>query len=124
MFDTRPQRTQRGLSIPGFLFVAAVLVVGAMVGFRVVPSYVEYMGVKKALADALRDHPDAANSPQAFRYALERRLQTGYVESVKAADAQIAKSGNQTEVRIDWERRLHMAGNLYILLEFEATASR
>jgi Tfp pilus assembly protein PilE len=45
---------QRGLTILGFMLVAAVVVVFAMVGFRVVPSYVEYFSVKKALEDTMR----------------------------------------------------------------------
>jgi hypothetical protein len=40
---------ERGLSMLGFLFVAAVVVVCAMIGFRVLPAYIEYYSVQKAL---------------------------------------------------------------------------
>ena len=30
----------------------------------------------------------------------------------------------QITAELAWERRLHLAGNMYILLEFEATATR
>jgi len=118
------QARQRGLTILGFMLVAAVVIIFAMVGFRVVPSYVEYYSVKKALDDTMRGDSVDPNNLQAFRSELTRRLQTSYVENVKAADAIIQRSGNQLTAELAWERRLHMFGNAYILLEFEATSSR
>ena len=49
---------QRGLSMLGFLFVAAVVIVVAMVGFRMVPAYIEYYSVQKALEGAMADTND------------------------------------------------------------------
>lgn len=115
---------QAGLTILGFLLVAAVVVLFAMVGFRVVPSYVEYFAVKKSLEDTMRGGGADPNSPLAFRKELERRLQTSYVENVKAADAVLTRSGGQVTAEIAWERRLHMFGNASILLEFETSATR
>jgi len=115
---------QRGLTILGFILVAAVVIIFAMVGFRVVPSYIEYYSVKKALEDTMRGGSVDPNNQQAFRAELTRRLQTSYVENVKAADAVIQRSGNQLTAELAWERRLHMFGNAYILLEFEAISSR
>jgi hypothetical protein len=117
-------RTQRGLTIFGFLLLAAVVVIFAMVGFRVVPSYVEYYSVKKALDDTMRGGNVDPNNLAAFRAELARRLQTSYVEDVKSADAVIQRVGNQIRAELAWERRLHMVGNAYILLEFEVTSTR
>ena len=47
------EQRQRGLSMLGFLFVAAVVVICVMVGFRVMPAYIEYYSVQKALEQAL-----------------------------------------------------------------------
>jgi len=115
---------QSGLTIFGFLVVAAVVVVFAMVGFRVVPSYIEYYSVRKALDDAMRGNTADPNNPTAFRNELARRLETSYVDNVKAADVILQRSGGQIIAELAWERRLHMWGNMYILLEFEATSSR
>ncbi|HEX4884655.1 MAG TPA: DUF4845 domain-containing protein [Casimicrobiaceae bacterium] len=117
-------RRQAGLTILGFLLTAAVVVIFAMVGFRVVPSYVEYYSVKKALEDTMRGGGADPNNPAEFRKELARRLQTGYVENVKAADATLVRSGSQIIAELAWERRLHMFGNASILLEFETSASR
>jgi hypothetical protein len=114
----------RGLTIMGFLLVAAVVVIFAMVGFRVIPSYIEYYSVRKALDDTMRGGSADPNNPAAFRAELARRLQTSYVEDVKATDVILQRSGTQVTAELAWERRLHMFGNMYILLEFEATSAR
>lgn len=117
-------KAQRGLTIIGFLLLAAVVVIFAMVGFRVIPSYVEYYSVKKALDDTMRGGNVDPNNLTAFRAELARRLQTSYVEEVKSTDAVIQRVGNQITAELAWERRLHMVGNAYILLEFEAISTR
>jgi hypothetical protein len=80
--------------------------------------------VKRALEDTMRSGTADPNNPMAFRRELERRLQTGYVENVKAADAVLTRQSTQVVAELAWERRLHMFGNASILLEFEVSATR
>jgi hypothetical protein len=117
-------KAQRGLTILGFMLLAAVVVIFAMVGFRVIPSYIEYYSVKRALEDTMRSGNVDPNNPAAFRSELARRLQTSYVEDVKSTDATLRRLGNQVVAELAWERKLHMAGNAYILLEFEVASTR
>jgi len=64
---TNRQR-QGGLSILGFIFVAAVVVIFAMIGFRTLPSYVEYFTVKKVLAKTLEDAKEGFSMYDFRRY--------------------------------------------------------
>jgi hypothetical protein len=123
MGSTNPRRAQRGLTMIGFLFTAFVLVVLAMIGFRVTPSYIEYFAVKRAMQDALDNMRDVTNV-QEFRRSVDGRLNVNYVESVKSSDMQLSRNGNSIVASVSWERKLHMVHNAYILLEFEAEASR
>ncbi len=115
-------KRQHGLTITGFLFVAAVVIIAALVSFRMIPAYIEYYSVKKALEGALNDARDL--SPAEIRRSVERRLNVDYVDSVRASDVEVTKSGNTVTAATTWEKRLHMVGNVSIILEFEATASR
>ncbi len=113
---------QRGISMIGFLFVAAVLIVAALVTFRMIPSYIEYYSVQKALEGAVADTNDL--SAQAIRRAVERRLGADYIDSVDAKDVQVSKSGNIITASLAWEKRMHLVHNVSLVLEFEASASR
>jgi hypothetical protein len=118
----RQRRGQRGLSIIGFLLVAAVVIIFALVGFRVLPAYIEFYSVQKALEQTLADQSNI--TPQDIRRSLERRISADYVDSVRASDVTVTKEGNQIVARLEWQKILHMVANASILLEFEASATR
>ena len=119
--DQRMQ--QRGLTMIGFLFVAVVVVTCVMVGFRVMPAYIEFYSIQKALAQSLADAKDL-NSTNEIRSAFQKRADAGYIESVNGKDIEVAKTRNDVTASATWTRKLPMVGNASILLEFEASATR
>jgi len=114
---------QRGLSMLGFLFVAVVVVTCVMIGFRVLPSYIEYYSVQKALEQALADTQDL-NSAADVRKAFQKRVDAGYIDSVSGRDIDVVKSKNEVTASASWTRKLPLVANASLLLEFEATATR
>ncbi len=116
------RRAQRGLSMIGFLFVAAVVLVTAMVAFRMVPAYIEHYTIQRALEGALADSNDL--SVASIRRAMDRRLAADYADAVEAKDVEVLKDGNKITASVSWEKRLHLVGNVALLLDFEASASR
>jgi len=114
---------QRGLSMMGFLCVAAVVIVVVMVGFRVMPAYIEYYSIQKALEKALTETKDL-NSAAEIRSAFQRVADAGYIESVNSKDLEITKSKNDVTASVGWTRKLPMVANASILLEFEASATK
>ena len=117
------RKRQRGLSMTGFLFVAVVVVVCVMVGFRVMPAYIEWYSVTKALEQALADAKDI-NSAADIKNAFQRRADAGYIESVSSKDIEIAKSKNEVTASVSWTRKLPLVANVSLFLEFESTATR
>ena len=81
-------QSQRGLSMIGFIFVAIVVVVVVMIGFRVAPAYIEYYSVNKALERALWETKDL-NSALEIRKSFQRVADAGYIESVSDKDIEI-----------------------------------
>ena len=117
------RRTQGGLTMIGFLFVAAVAVVVVLVGFRVTPAYIEYFSVQRALVESLNATREA-NTPNEIRRHFQRRVDSGYIESVGGPDVDVQKVGNEIVANVAWTRKLPLVSNVSLLIEFEATASR
>ncbi|HEV8502905.1 MAG TPA: DUF4845 domain-containing protein [Casimicrobiaceae bacterium] len=115
-------KRQAGLTLIGFLFIGLVVVVVALVGFRMLPSYIEYFSVKKALAGALADAVDG--QPATVRRFFERRLAADYVESVHWQDLEVTKENNQIVGNISWETRLPLVYNVSLVIDFEVTEAR
>ena len=117
------RRTQRGLTISGFLFVAFVVVAIVMLGARITPAFIEYYSVRQALGDTLAEAKDPTIVVD-LRRAFQRRVDTGYIESVSGKDLEISKEGNTVTASVAWTRTLHLVANASLILEFDASATR
>ena len=119
----RSTRRQSGLSMIGFLFVVIVVLVVVVVGFRVMPAYIEYFSVQKALNQTLYEARDLNDSAD-VRKGFQRKADAGYIESVTGRDIEITRDGNAFVATIEWTRKLPLVANVSLLVEFEAKASR
>ena len=115
-------KRQRGVSMIGFLFVAAVTIAVALLAFRMMPAYIEYFTIQKALEGALADSNDL--SVTSIRKAMDRRLSADYADAITAKDVEVTKNGNVITAAVSWEKKLPVVKNVSILLEFDASASR
>jgi hypothetical protein len=120
----RNRHRQRGLTMTGFLFTAIVAVAVVMIGFRTMPAYIEYFTVKKILVQILDSMQGGAITQAEARRLFDRRAGADYIESVTPADVELQKNGNQVTLSASWTKTLHMVGNVSLLLEFEATATK
>jgi len=121
MHTTTPTRL-RGLTMTGFLFVLVVVLIVALLSFRVIPAYIEYFSVQRALEGALNDSKDLSKGE--VRRLVERRIGAEYIDSVRASDIEVVKNGNVTTASVSWQNKLHLVGNASLLLDFDASASR
>jgi Domain of unknown function (DUF4845) len=119
--STRQQ--QRGLSIVGFIMVAALVMLAVMIGFRMVPAYIEWYTVKKVMTNTLATSKDGFTLYQ-FRRDFDLKASADYIDSVRGADIEVTKEGNQLVATANWQRVLHLVGNVSLLLEFEAVATK
>jgi hypothetical protein len=119
----RNRHRQRGLTMTGFLITAIVAVTVVMLGFRVLPPYIEYFTVKKIMAKTLEDSKQGFTLYQ-FRRDFDLKASADYIDSVRGSDIEVAKEGNALVATAAWTRTLHLVGNVSLLLEFEATATR
>jgi hypothetical protein len=119
----RPARRQGGLSIIAFLIVVVVALIFTVVGFRVLPAYMEYFSVKGALEQCLTETRDFS-SPAEVRRCFQKRADAGYIESVGGRDIELSKVGNSFVASLAWTRKLHLLANVYLVIEFESKAQR
>ena len=113
---------QRGISFIGFLFVAAVVLVVALLAFRMIPAYIEWYTVQKALDSAMSEtsDPTVVN----VRKSVERKLNADYVDAVGARDVELSKDGNKITASVSWQKKLPLVANVSLLIDFDAAASR
>ena len=89
----RSRHRQSGLTIVGFVFVAAVVLSIAMIGFRVLPSYIEYFSVEKTLRQTLTNARDNPTLDQ-LRKEFDLKASADYIDSVRGSDVEVTREGN------------------------------
>jgi hypothetical protein len=115
-------RRQHGLTMVGFLFVAVVVLVTALLAFRMIPAYIEWYTIQKALDGAMAETNDPTLNN--IRRAMDRKLSADYADAITAKDVEVTKTGNTITASVSWQKKLPVAGNVSILIDFDASASR
>ncbi len=107
------------MTLVGLIFIMAILGCVAVVGMQVVPSFIEYQSVKKAIMSA----KTASTNPNEIRASFDKQADVGYIESIKGKDLEIHKNGDDVEVSFAYEKKLHLVGPASLLMEYEGTTA-
>lgn len=122
MRDVKAIREQRGLSLVGFLLVLVLVVIVVLLGLKIVPIYTEYYSVVQAM-QSLRDEENIElRSPMEIEDLFFRRLYINYVDSVDRNEVLVSRR-NGLHIRVKYEVRESIVGNLDVVAEFDKTVS-
>ena len=80
---------QAGVSLIGLIVVLVILAMVALLAMKVIPSYMEFRGMKNAIQAIARER--SGGSPGDIRRAFEARANIDGFESVKPNDLDIQK---------------------------------
>ena len=111
---------QRGLSLIGLLITSAVVVFFAIVGFKLLPSYIEYWTVQRIISDIGRAPDLRGGTIISVQNAFDRRATIDNVNSIKGRDLEVSKVGEGFEIAANWSTRIPLFGNVNACLDFEA----
>jgi hypothetical protein len=118
-------RKQRGLSLIGLLLVSGLLVLLALIGFKVLPAYVEYLAVKKAVTDIARAPETRGGQVRDVQMAFDRRAQIDDITSIRGQDLEINKKGDGGfEVIATYSVQVPLFGNVSACIDFNAEGGR
>ncbi|NYZ63101.1 DUF4845 domain-containing protein [Luteimonas deserti] len=115
------RRTQRGITLLGFIIVLAVIGFFAYVGMKLFPMYSEYYSVKSALKGLANESGVAASDPARIQDLFFRRLYISYSENVKPQNVKIRRVDNGWQMDVQYEVRRPLIGNLDVVGKFHAT---
>ena len=117
------QRTQSGLSLVGFLFVAAIAGLVLVLGMKTVPAVIEYYTILKNVNAIVKNGEIKGGTVADYRNAFAKRSIMDEMSSVKPADLSIIKDSQGVEISFEYSRKVPMFGPVSILFEFEGSAA-
>lgn len=113
-------KKQQGLSLIGLILVSAIVIGVAVVGMKVVPSVIEYYTIVKHIKTIANS---GATTVGEVRTAYDRQASVDDTPSVSGADLEITKEGNQLVISFEYAKKIHIAGNVSILIEYAGSSS-
>jgi hypothetical protein len=110
---------QRGATFLGIVVILLILGAGVYAGIRLVPVYLEYTKVARAL-EQVRDEFSAVDaSPLLIRRSLEKRWDVEDIASIGWKDVEIKKTGDGYDVHAAYDVERPFVANVYLLAKFD-----
>ena len=113
------RRHQSGMTLISFVIVAAVVGSFLFIAMKLFPMYQEFYGVKSAAKSLAGEVGIANEQPVQIKEKLFKRFDIGYVSSVKPEHVKIDNAGNGKVMRINYEVRVTLFGNLDAIGKFD-----
>jgi hypothetical protein len=115
-------RRQQGLGLVPLILVLAIAGTVIVIGLKLVPVYLEYYSIKRALVHTVQE--DARNATVAdLRKAFQRRAEVDDIKSVTAAEVDITKDGGTPVMSVSYAAKVHLFYNASICLDFDASSN-
>jgi hypothetical protein len=114
-------KKQAGVSLGGLLVVSALVIVVALVGFKLLPAYLEYFTVQRIIRDLAHGSEVRGGSTMDVQRAFDRRAQIDNIKAVKGTDLEISKLGDRFDITASYAVRVPLFANVSACLDFEAS---
>lgn len=112
---------QRGATFLGMVTIIAILGFALYAVIRLVPLYVEYMAVSRALTQTANDSANTATTPNSLRTALDRRWVIEDIKSIQPKEIDIKKGEKGYTMRAWYRAEVPFVANVSLVAEFDKT---
>jgi hypothetical protein len=112
-------RRQKGMSLSGLLVVCVLLIAVVLLGFKLFPAYAEFLTVRKAVTEIVRN-PEYRSSTKEIQAAFDRRAAIDNIKVVGGKDLEISKEGDRVTVSATWSVKVPLFYNVSACMDFEA----
>ena len=114
-------RKQRGLTITALVIGLVVVIFIALLGFKLIPAFMEYRSMKGAISAIAREKQSSTVAE--IRRAFESRQAIDDFQAVKATDLDISKQGNQVVIAFAYRKEVPLFANIGVYIDFAANTA-
>jgi hypothetical protein len=111
------QREQRGLTFFGLLVVGILLAFAGVTLAQLVPTYMEFLAVEKAVQKAA-----TGTTVAEVRSSFDKAAQIDAISSISGRDLEVGKTGDKVVVSFKYNREIHLAGPAYLTMKYEGSS--
>ncbi|MBK7002021.1 MAG: DUF4845 domain-containing protein [Rhodoferax sp.] len=112
--------TQRGISLIGLVYNGVVLACVGLVGAQVLPTYMEYTAVIKAVNKAASE----GGAVVEVRSTFDKMAQIDDIRTISSKDLEITKEGEKVVVKFEYQREVHLAGPAWLTMKYAGRSGK
>ena|SRR5436190_11312335 len=116
-------RRMRGLGLVQLIVLLGAIGFVAVMGAKLMPSYIEYFNVKKMFA-GMSQAGEINGTVREIRQAYDRRNAIEDVKSIRAEDIEVTKEGGETVLTANWSARVPLVSNISACIDFTVTTAK
>ena len=110
---------QRGVTFVGMIFIAALIIIGAIIALKLVPAYIEYATVVQHLREIARSPEARSGSPRDIQLMFSKRAQIDNIKVLTADDIEVTREGDSVLLSAAYQTKIKLFGNLSACIDFE-----
>ncbi len=111
---------QRGVSMLGILMICVVIVIVAIGAMKVIPTYIEFRGIKAAALQAR----DGGKTVLEIQKAFDRAANINDITTISGKDLEITKEGANIIVGFKYDKKVHLFHNVSLLIEYAGSSDQ
>jgi hypothetical protein len=114
---------QHGVTFVGMIFVAAGVILVAILGIKLVPTYMHSAQIAQIFKSIANDPDMRDASVKDIKDSYRKRADINYISDITADDIEINKEEGQLKISASYSVKIPLAGNITLLLEFNPSSS-
>lgn len=115
---------QRGLSVPGFIFGAVIIVLVGTIGLKVIPVYVQNAEISNLFTTIANDAEMQKASIHDIRSTFGKRASINNITTITADDVEITNKNGRLELSASYAVKVPLVANASLYLEFNSTSAK
>jgi type II secretory pathway pseudopilin PulG len=110
---------QRGVSLSGLIVVLAIVGVVAVFAMKVLPTFIEYRAVKDAIVQAKM----SGGTVREMQISFNKNADINRIDAIEGKDLVVTKDAGVTEVSFAYQKRIPLATNISLLIDYAGTTA-
>lgn len=115
---------QRGVSLSGFLLLSVLMIVCALIAFRVGPPYMEFLSIQSQLKAVANDPEGRNGARNVVTDLFDRRAVIENIKSVNGRDIQITKEGDRAVLSVEYSVCVPLVLNIRVCMDYSASSKK
>lgn len=115
---------QRGMSLNTLMLGGVVLALVALLAMKVIPEYIEYGQIVKAIKSTAGDGSLKDASVAQVRTAFGKRMEIDNIKAITEKDVEISKEGGELVLSVAYTRKVPLFKNVSLVFDFEGASNK